>query len=158
MLRALEKIAGIQKPWLRLAYLSTGIIGLAAVYLFQNHLDLYSILIEWQAPKEMAHTPDYQDVQTIPFVFNKVFRYILNDLFAIAILYALFYKRKYLRFSFYVMLFGLVVLVPLYLIIYLQQPPGLSSMLSHLHRLVMNPVLMMILIPAFFYQEQIEGS
>lgn len=134
--------------------LGLGLMGLASLYLLQNHLDFYSVLIRWQAPREMAHTPDYQNVEALPFIFNKVLRYLLNDLFAIAILYGLFFKRKYLRFSFAVMVFGLVILVPLYLVIYLQQPPGLSSMLSHLHRLVMNPVLMMVLIPAFFYQEQ----
>lgn len=134
--------------------LGLGLMGLASLYLLQNHLDFYNVLIRWQAPREMAHTPDYQNVEALPFICNKVLRYLLNDLFAIAILYGLFFKRKYLRFSFAVMVFGLVILVPVYLVIYLQQPPGLSSMLSHLHRLVMNPVLMMVLIPAFFYQEQ----
>lgn len=150
----LRRLRNIKRPGLRIAALGLGLVGLAALYLWQNYLDFYSLLIRGQAPQEMAHTPDYQNVEALPFIFNKVLRYLLNDLFAVAILYALFFQRKYLRFALAVMLFGLVVLVPLYLVIYLQQPPGLSSMLSHLHRLVMNPVLMMLLIPAFFYQEQ----
>ncbi|MDZ7846825.1 MAG: hypothetical protein U5L96_08670 [Owenweeksia sp.] len=52
------------------------------------------------------------------------------------------------------MFFGLFVLLPIYLYLYLQQPAGFSSMLSHLHRVVMNPVLMMLLIPAFAAQRR----
>lgn len=139
----------------RFALIFCGAFGLFLVYLFQEYLNLYSLITEGTL-RRLNYPADFIDVNRLEFIVNKVFRYILNDLFAIALLHGLFYEKKYLRFAFYVMIFGLLVLVPLYLFIYLNQPRGFSSMLSHLHRLVMNPVLMMLLIPAFYYQRRVE--
>lgn len=139
------------RRWL---YLIVGFLGLFLIYLFQDYLDFYAILFEFKAPENLGYASEFKDVEVFPFVVNKTIRYLLNDLFAIAIIYAIFEERKYVRFSFYVLLFGLLVLLPTYIVIYLLQPEGFSSMLGHLHRVVMNPVLMMLLIPAFFYQRR----
>lgn len=141
--------------WRRIAFIIVGVIGLGLVYLFQNYLDFYSIIFEFRAPGRIDYLHE-TEVQAFPFIVNKAIRYLLNDLFSIAIIYGLFYERKYARFAVYVMFFGLLVLLPIYLYIFLQQPEGFSSMLSHLHRVVMNPVLMMLLIPAFFYQKNVQ--
>jgi len=143
----------------RWLYIIIGLLGLLTVYFFQAYLDFYSIIFKFQLPEKLSYaTSDIQQVETIPFVVNKVFRYIINDLCAIAIIHGLFKEKKYVRFSFYVLLFGLIVLLPAYIGIYLARPVGFSSMLTHLHRLVMNPVLMMLLIPAFYYQRHIENQ
>lgn len=139
------------RRWL---YLIMGFLGLFLIYLFQDYLDFYAILFEFKAPENLGYASEFKDVEVLPFVVNKTFRYLLNDLFAIAIIYAIFEEKKYVRFAFYVLLFGLLVLLPTYIVVYLLQPEGFSSMLGHLHRVVMNPVLMMLLIPAFFYQRR----
>lgn len=136
--------------------LITGALGLFAVYFFQDYLDVFSVLIYWEMPRKLDYTSDYQDFNKLSFIFNKASRYILNDLFAIFLIGGLFYERKYIRFSFYVMIFGLLTLLPLYIFLYFRQPEGFSSMLGHLHRIVMNPALMMLLIPAFYYQKNTE--
>tara|TARA_R110002096_G_scaffold403945_1_gene601607 strand:+ start:183 stop:629 length:447 start_codon:yes stop_codon:yes gene_type:complete len=141
----------------RILFIAGGVIGLIAVYLLQSYLDFYSMLFELEAPNKIDYTA-YQNVKTLPFTVNKVVRYLLNDLFSIAIIYGLFYEKKYARFAMYVMFFGLFVLVPVYIFLFLNQFEGFSSMLSHLHRVVMNPVLMMLLIPAFFYQRKMQGQ
>lgn len=131
--------------------------GLFTIYLFQDYLDFYSLLsLKW--PSKLDYSPQAQNVDVIPFVINKVFRYIFNDLFAICIIYGFFKEKKYMSFSFFVMIFGMVILLPTYIVFFLHRPEGFSSMISHLHRIVMNPVLMMLLIPAFFYQKKIWRS
>ncbi len=137
----------------RVLFIVGGALGLASIYLFQLRMDFYSVLFEFRLPQLVDYTA-MEDIPTIPFIVNKVLRYLLNDLFSIAIIYGLFYERKYARFAMYVMFFGLFVLVPIYIILFLNQPAGFSSMLTHLHRIVMNPVLMMLLIPAFFVQRK----
>jgi exosortase F-associated protein len=89
----------------------------------------------------------------LEFASNKFFRYLLNDLFTIVIIHGYFLKKRYTRFAFVLMVFGLVVLLPIYLYLYFSEIPGISSMVSHLHRIVLNPVIMMLLIPSLFYQE-----
>ncbi|HBF20161.1 MAG: exosortase F system-associated protein [Owenweeksia sp.] len=142
----------------RWAYLLLGGVGLILVYVFQAYLDAYSIFFQFKPPEVLNYSSDYKDVDPFSYSVNKLVRYLLNDLFAIAIIYGLFGERIYVRFAFYVMLFGLVVLLPLYLWLFFQHPDGYSSMLSHLHRVVLNPVLMMLLIPAFYYQKTQGGK
>lgn len=137
---------------LRLVYIISGALGLFLVYFFQHYLDFYSVLFQFKAPEVLSHSHDFVPKEKLPFVVNKIGRYLVNDLFTIAIIYGLFYEKKYLRFSFLVLLFGLLILLPIYLVLFLSNLEGFSSLLTHLHRLVLNPVLMMLLIPAFFYQ------
>ena len=137
----------------RALFIAGGAAGLFLVYFFQEYLDFHSLLFEFSVPERLNYTSEYREIEVFPFVVNKAGRYILNDLFSIALIYGIFAKKKYARFAFVVMMFGLFVLLPIYLYLYLAQPAGLSSMLSHLHRVVMNPVLMMLLIPAFLAQQ-----
>lgn len=89
------------------------------------------------------------------FIVNKTVRLILNDLACMIIIYALFQKRIYLQASFYLFLAELFVLLPVYLIIKLKMEgtAELSSpLLSQIHRLIVNPLLMILLIIGFVYQ------
>jgi len=138
----------------RTAYIAGGCLGLFLVYFFQDYLNFHSLFTSGQIERLNYHL-SFTEVNTWEFAINKAGRYLLNDVFSIAIIYGVFDKKKYARFAFYLMLFGLFVLLPIYLVLYLSQPEGFSSMLSHLHRVVMNPVLMMLLIPAFYYQERL---
>lgn len=139
-------------------YIMLGLFGLFLVYLFQDFLDFHSMLFKARLPQKLDYATSYADTETFPFVVNKVGRYFFNDLFSISIIYGIFGEKKYARFAMYVMFFGLLVLLPIYLWLYLSQPAGFSSMISHLHRVVMNPVLMMLLIPAFFFQRKSQGQ
>jgi exosortase F-associated protein len=138
----------------RILALVIGCIGLLTVYLLQHYLDFYSMLIEFKVPQKLDYGMQQYTGPKLPFIFNKTMRYFVNDIFAICIIYALFQERKYTRFAFYVMIFGVLVLHPTYLYLIFEQPKGFSSAISHLHRIIMNPVLMMILIPAFYFQKK----
>lgn len=86
------------------------------------------------------------------FIFNRSIRFILNDTLAILLIYALFYERKYVWFAVAVQVFGLVfVLIP-YFILKFNFPGYNGPLISFLHRLVLNPTLILLLIPAFYYQ------
>lgn len=138
----------------RVAYIVVGSLGLFLVYFLQEYLNFYAVFFEFKSPERLGYGVAFMDIETLPFIVNKAGRYILNDLFSISMIYGIFAEKKYARFAFAVMMFGLFVLLPIYLYLYLAQPAGLSSMISHLHRVVMNPVLMMLLIPAFYFQQK----
>ena len=88
-------------------------------------------------------------------ILNKVLRYLVNDMAALGIIYALFAKPSYVRLGWWIMWFGLGFLLPLYYMGLWLLPPSQHIALSYLHRLVMNPVLLMLLIPALYYQHSI---
>ncbi|HEU5290305.1 MAG TPA: hypothetical protein VFU05_06660 [Cyclobacteriaceae bacterium] len=89
------------------------------------------------------------------FAMNKTIRLILNDVACIIFIYAVFEKQLYLKAAYYLFLIELVLLLPLYLILKLnlEGDSELSSpLLSQVHRLIVNPLLMFLLMMGFVYQ------
>jgi exosortase F-associated protein len=91
---------------------------------------------------------------TSKFIFNRTIRFLLNDAFAISLIYALFGKQKYVIFSIWVQLFGVVMFLVPYFILKIQFPKYNGPLISYLHRLILNPTILLLLIPAFYYQRK----
>jgi len=87
------------------------------------------------------------------FLINRTIRFLMNDAFAIGLIYALFVERKYVIFSLYVQVAGVVLFLIPYFILKVYLPTYNGPMISFLHRLILNPTLLMLLIPAFYYQK-----
>lgn len=118
-------------------------ISLSLVYVFQK-TDYYSILF------------GADDHTTWAFIFNKSFRLVVNDLLCLALIYALFHEKKYLKLASMVLVIELLVIMPVYFWIKLnvEGDSEISSpLLSQIHRLIVNPLLMGILIIGFYYQK-----
>lgn len=112
------------------------LLGLLGVYLFQrtNVAELMGVA-----------NNSYRD-----FVINRSARFILNDIMALGIIYSLFPERKFVMFAVYVQLAGLVFfLIPYFLLRYYTHLDG--PLLNFLHRIILNPILMLLLIPAFYF-------
>src|SRR5688572_24045726 len=93
---------------------------------------------------------------TQKFLINRSIRFIVNDGLAIGLIYALFQERKYVMFAIYVQLAGMVVFLFPYFILKIYFPSYNGPLISFLHRLVLNPTLLMLLIPAFYYQKRVK--
>ncbi|MBX2963375.1 MAG: exosortase F system-associated protein [Cyclobacteriaceae bacterium] len=92
------------------------------------------------------------------FIINKTVRLVINDSACMVLIFAWFKERKYLTISFYLFMVELFILLPVYFFIKisLEGDSEISSpLLSQVHRLIVNPLLMFILIIAFFYQKVI---
>jgi exosortase F-associated protein len=114
--------------------------GLVAVFLFQR----------WDIAGMIG-----VDAPIIRFLFNRTIRFLLNDAFTIGLIYALFVERKYLIFALYVQLAGIVLFLLPYFVLKIYLPSYNGPLISFLHRLIVNPTLLMLLIPAFYYQKRI---
>ncbi len=114
--------------------------GLVAVFLFQG--------------TDIANLLGYGDPAIHRFLINRTIRFLLNDAFAIGIIYALFNEKKYVIFSLYVQLAGVILFLIPYFILKLYWTTYNGPMISFLHRLILNPTLLMLLIPAFYYQRK----
>ena len=130
----------LSKSSVRIIVALISIAGLVAVFLFQRY--------------NLAALAGIRD-KVFVFLFNRTVRFLLNDLFAIGLIFALFRERKYVIFSLWVQLAGMVlILIPYFVLkIFFIQYNG--PLISFLHRLVMNPTLLILLIPAFYYQQSL---
>ncbi len=127
---------------IRFGLFGAGLLVLAISYLFQYTDFLFVITGARFSPE--AH-----------FIVNRVARIILNDLGTMAIVYAIFFKGGVLKIALLIQLIDLFILLPIYLAIKLPSE-GVSELstpfLSQFHRLIVNPVLLILLVPAIYYQ------
>jgi len=89
------------------------------------------------------------------FVIRKLIRVLLNDVFMLIFIAAWFKDWKITRLAILIQLLDSFVLLPMYLIakLSLEGPSEISAPLfSQFHRLIVNPTLMILLIPAVYFQ------
>jgi exosortase F-associated protein len=123
-------------------------IILAAVYLQQRFN--YAELISYILPQALK----INHVNTV-FIVNKTIRLILNDLACLMLITALFPRKMYMKAALYLFLLELFILLPGYFIVKLnlEGTSEISSpLLSQIHRLIVNPLLMFLLMIGFLYQ------
>ncbi len=119
---------------------TAGVLLLAFVYLFQRHSF-------WSGFDGMH--------PNAIFAINRTVRLTLNDLACFLIILAVFREKKYLKLAFFVFLVELMVILPVYLVVKLglEGDSEISSpLLSQVHRLIVNPMLMILLMAGFLYQ------
>src|SRR5260221_13264242 len=117
---------------------SVSVIGLICVFVFQQ-FNFSSLVLPHGKPFSL-------------FLINRTTRFFLNDGLAIALIWALFYKKQYVVFSLWVQLVGMCFILIPYFILKSYFPSYNGPLLSFLHRLILNPTLLLLLIPAFYYQ------
>lgn len=91
------------------------------------------------------------------FAFNRTVRLLLNDGLCLLVFRVLFTHRPaYLRWAWSLFLIEILVILPVYLVVklMLEGPTEISSpLLSTIHRMIVNPLLMGILLAACYIQE-----
>jgi exosortase F-associated protein len=116
------------------------IAGLLLVFLYQRF--------------DIAHLVFGKISRTTAFIINRTLRFLANDLFALGLIYALFPIRRYLTFAVAVQLVGVLLFLVPYFILKIYCPSYNGPLINFIHRLILNPILLLLLIPAFYYQRR----
>jgi exosortase F-associated protein len=133
----------------RITYGLIAVLVLILMYMLQrvNYCNLVFGILDLELPGD-----------SFQFIFNRTLRYIVNDLCVILLIFVLFQNRTLTQVAFALQIFGLLVILPIYFYfkLSLEGPSEISSpLLSFIHRIVVNPILMLLLIPAFYYQQKL---
>jgi exosortase F-associated protein len=118
------------------------VTGLVVVFVFQR--------------TDVAAFFELAQNQTDTFLVNRTVRFFLNDLFAIGVIYALYVEKKYLMFALWVQVTGFFLFLIPYFFIRASYPSYDGPLISYLHRLILHPTLLLLLVPAFYYQKRLE--
>jgi exosortase F-associated protein len=89
------------------------------------------------------------------FVVKKVVRVVINDFCLLLIIYVWFNNSMITRLAWNVQLMDTLILLPIYLILKLAiegDSEKSSPLLSQLHRMIVNPTLMILIIPGVYFQ------
>ncbi len=141
MLQPNQKL--IENRVTRVAVIGLAVVVLVSVYIFQR----------------VSYLGLFTNTATIHpntvFIFDKTMRLILNDVACFGLIAAIFQTKAHVRIAFYVFLFEIAVILPGYFLIKLslEGTSEISSpLLSQIHRIVVNPTMMFLLMAGFIYQ------
>ena len=97
-------------------------------------------------------------VEVQKLFFDLFFRYCINGLISLTIIFILFKKKSYLQFAsaFYGIAF--VLLVSVFLILVHQEFVNGYLLPFYLRRFLIHPLFLLILLPIFFYQNRSKSS
>ncbi len=126
--------------------IGSGLFALALVYVFQRAN--YGLLLF-----EGLGTPPNENWI---FVINKSLRLVANDLICFFMIFSIFKEKNYRQVAVVVFMIELLVILPIYLLLKLnlEGTSEISSpMLSFIHRLIVNPTLMIFTGMALAYQK-----
>jgi exosortase F-associated protein len=136
-----------QEFLLRFFWIAAILCCLTVIYVFQR-LDYLHVI---QETFGLRGDPG----PNITFIFNRSLRLVLNDLLCFLLILILLREQKYLRIAFILFCFEFFLMLPIYFFVKLtiEGDSEISSpLLSQIHRLIINPMLMIVLIMAFYYQ------
>ncbi|OXA79882.1 exosortase F-associated protein [Flavobacterium aquidurense] len=95
----------------------------------------------------------FPKVDVLKLFYGLFFRYFLNTILSLSLIYALFPDKEILKFSTFLYAFMLVLLFVLFFVILNYFPDG-NWLLFYVRRFIIQPILILLFIPAFYYQQQ----
>lgn len=86
--------------------------------------------------------------------FGLLFRYFLNTIFSLGIIFILFRDIQAIKFSIFLYsVFFIVLIVVLYALLYFYDEPNKMT-LFYVRRFLIQPIFLLLFLPAFYYQFQ----
>jgi exosortase F-associated protein len=142
----------VKKIW---KYIAIGFLFglLVLIRAFENELFYDPFLSFFKDDYLQANIPAYN---AWLLFLNHIFRFALNMIVSLVIIYIAFENRHVLKFSFglYVVAFAILVALYFYLI---QHDLAHDYLLTfYVRRFLIQPLFVMILLPAFYYQRKIK--
>ncbi|RZJ35884.1 MAG: exosortase F system-associated protein [Flavobacterium sp.] len=130
------------------------VLALAAVRAFEDELFYDPLLVYFKS--DFTNTPIPSLDETKLFA-HLAFRYGLNSMLSLAVLYVLFRDRELVRFSAVVYFVFFLLLVASFFCT-LHFGPENKLVLFYIRRFLIQPILLLLFIPAFYFQERIKKS
>lgn len=117
----------------------------AAVLFYDPLIDFFKI----------NHTTDSLPVMdAIRLVSNVALRFLLNTAISMAILWVLFQKKEIIKLSMFLYATGFIVLILAFVILIQSDAVGGHLGLFYVRRFLIQPLFLLVLIPAFYFQKK----
>jgi exosortase F-associated protein len=134
----------------KLFFLLGAFIGIVFVRLFENELFYDPFLSFFKTEFQKKSLPE---INHFLLFINLIFRFSLNTVFSLIIIYVLFNDKKLVRFATFLFVFLSIILLIFFfgLLNFSNQPDYL--ILFYIRRFLIQPLFLVLFIPAFYYQQ-----
>jgi len=104
--------------------------------------------------KSSYHNIPIPRIETIPLFLGLLFRYVLNTILSLAIIYVLFKDVEAIRFASVVYLLFFIILISLFFIVLFYFDETNKMTLFYIRRFLIQPIFLLLFLPAFYNQNQ----
>ncbi|UOX35626.1 exosortase F system-associated protein [Flavobacterium sediminilitoris] len=106
--------------------------------------------------KSEYHKKELPEFNTLKLFLNLLIRYTLNTILSLSILYLLFKQKKIVVFSSWLYFWLFVVLILIFFSILMFDAKPNYLMLFYVRRFLIQPLFLILFIPAFYYNKVIK--
>jgi exosortase F-associated protein len=129
-----------------------GLAGiLIVIRMFENSL-FYTPLLDFF--KTEHTTQPLPELDTFRLLANVALRFVINSVISVAILWLLFQKKEIVRLSVMLYIILFLLLFPLFSYLLHFSEAGEHMVLFYVRRFLIQPLLLLLLIPAFYFQKR----
>ncbi|QCE40524.1 exosortase F system-associated membrane protein [Psychroserpens sp. NJDZ02] len=128
--------------------ISVLVVLLALVRWFQNDLFYDPYLLFFENDYLYIDSPRQE---TLKLVANTMFRFFINTVLSLSILYVFFKDWSIVKFSALIFFFSFLILMILYLYFVLDPKQEQYYLFFNVRRFLIQPILLLLLLPAFYY-------
>ncbi len=126
------------------------VLLLILVRIFQSSL-FYDPFITYF--KRFIYSPVLPEFEVFMLILNVLFRYVLNTIISLGLLYAVFERKSMIAFAgvFYSIAFLILIIAFTFLLFQLKE--NNVMIFFYVRRFLIQPIFILLLIPAFYYQK-----
>ena len=133
----------------KIFFLLIALVLIACIRTFESKIFYDPFIIFYKSDYFHKQMPVFDSVQ---LYLNVFFRFSLNSILSIFIIYLLFKDRLLLKLSVYLYaLIGFVLIILFYFYLNSEKPDFM--ILFYIRRFLIQPILLVLFIPAFYYQK-----
>ena len=137
---------------LKIALILLSFLILASIRMFQS--DLFNDpFIEFYKNDYIQKAPP--EIDQFNLFLNTAYRYFMNTLVSLFAIFIAFPKKSVIKFSVFFYIVAFILLMIIKLIIVNQLEPSLYDVLFYVRRFLIQPIFVIVLLPAFYYQHHI---
>jgi len=100
------------------------------------------------------HNLPLPEIENVPLFFGLVFRYFLNTVISLAIIYVLFKDIEAVKFASILYLVFFIILVVTFFFVFSFFGETNKMALFYIRRFLIQPIFLLLFLPAFYYQKQ----
>lgn len=126
------------------------IIGFVLVRLFENHL-FYDPLIKFYDGN--FQNAEFPELAFWKYNLSLAFRYVINAVISIGLIGVLFQNKIFVKFTSLLLIILFIVCIILFWMVENNIKPEYYMYLFYIRRFLIQPLLIIVLIPAFYFQK-----
>ena len=93
------------------------------------------------------------DIDSWRLLINLLYRYLLNSIISLGLIWILFKRKDYVKFSGVFFVLAFIILIPVFLFLLKDNFQRGYLLFFYVRRFIIQPLFLLLLVPLFFYQK-----